>query len=254
MTTKSIGSHNKHKINNRIDNNGLTERRCTICLEWKELNIDNFYMQNKKKPEMGFTPQCRECTKDKSRKYGSEHKEEQAAYIRKWYIENKEITNIKSLQWIADHPEHAKEVQNQWQKSEKGKEYMNTYWHEKTKQHQHKISEKEWKSCLEYFNNECAYCGMTLEDHLKLYKQQLHKEHKNHDGGNDLSNCVPSCRSCNSKKHDKIFDNWYNKSNPNYTLKRYRKIHKWLNEDYKLYLVEKKQKVNNMSEGDQLPI
>jgi len=238
-STKPIGSQYKHKINNKITKNGIARRRCTQCLKWKELNTDNFYMQNKKKPEMGLTPQCKECIKDKARINGNKNKERLALYIRKWYIENKEITNIKSLQWIADNPEHAKEVQSQWQKSERGKKWMRDYT-EGREPHLHKIINKEWESCKEYFNNECAYCGMTLAEHLKIHKQQLHKEHKDYDGSNDLSNCVPSCRSCNSSKHDKIFDNWYNESNPNYTEVRYNKIHKWITEDYKPYLVNKK--------------
>jgi hypothetical protein len=64
----------------------------------------------------------------------------------------------------------------------------------------------------------------------------FHKEHIDDDGANDLSNCVPSCKLCNSYKHQYIFDDWYNKNNPNFNQDRLNKIIKWLNEDYKLYL------------------
>ena len=86
----------------------------------------------------------------------------------------------------------------------------------------------------EYFNNECAYCGLPLELHKEIVGQDLHKEHKDHNGANDLSNCVPACRLCNSTKHDKEFDDWYNKSNPNYTKSRYNKIIRWTNKVIKI--------------------
>lgn len=96
--------------------------------------------------------------------------------------------------------------------------------------------------CLEYFNNCCAYCGMTLEEHKDKYNQNLHKEHVTSCGRNDLKNCVPSCKVCNSEKSTTSFNDWYNIKNIKYSKDRYMKICKWIKEDCKLYIKNKRTK------------
>lgn len=91
--------------------------------------------------------------------------------------------------------------------------------------------------CKQYFNYECAYCGLPLEEHYIIYAGNLilgdfHKEHVDHFGSNDLSNCVPACKSCNSSKHDFEFNKWYNTDNHKFNIERYNKIIKWLNVDW----------------------
>jgi hypothetical protein len=121
----------------------------------------------------------------------------------------------------------------------KGAEY------EKNRQHKnHIITEKEWNDCKEYFNNECAYCGLSIKEHYGTYRgitklRDFHKEHQIHDGANDLSNCIPSCKTCNSYKWKFGFDEWYNEQNPKFSIERYNKIMQWINKDYKLYIKQK---------------
>lgn len=85
---------------------------------------------------------------------------------------------------------------------------------------------------MSYFDNSCAYCGMTTEEHKNIFKQQLHKEHVDHNGRNDLSNCVPSCKICNSRKWEYDIKEWYDTDNLYYTDERYNKIIKWIKQDY----------------------
>jgi 5-methylcytosine-specific restriction endonuclease McrA len=100
----------------------------------------------------------------------------------------------------------------------------------------HNITIKEWNACKNYFNNSCAYCSMTLEEHKIKYKEDLHKEHVIHNGENNLSNCIPSCKSCNSSKWEFTLEKWYNEKNGNYTIERLDKILKWLSDDYKKFI------------------
>lgn len=119
----------------------------------------------------------------------------------------------------------------------------------------HKVTPKEWISCKEYFKDDdgdycCAYCGLKIQDHYRIYagelqKIDLHKEHKNDNGSIFLDNCIPSCGSCNDKKWSFDFDDFYNETNPNYTKERYDKIIKWTTEDYKLYIISKHLKMLN---------
>jgi hypothetical protein len=96
----------------------------------------------------------------------------------------------------------------------------------------HDITKREWELCKQYFNNACAYCEMTLGKHIELFNEDLHKEHVLNEGLNDLSNCIPSCRLCNSSKNVKDTAEWYGQDNPVYSEERLCKINRWLSTDY----------------------
>lgn len=71
---------------------------------------------------------------------------------------------------------------------------------------------EQWTSIKEDFNNQCAYCGMTEEEHLKQFGEQLHQEHfipLSEGGEYTHSNIIPACRSCNSSKNNSNFFDWY---------------------------------------------
>ncbi|WP_431785816.1 HNH endonuclease [Paenibacillus lactis] len=108
----------------------------------------------------------------------------------------------------------------------------------------HTISEFEWNDCKRYFNFECAYCGLRYDDHFVkrnniIIKSDFHKEHLDDKGPNDLSNCIPACKSCNSQKWAFGFDEWYNDNNKHFSEERLEKILKWINEDHKQYIIIK---------------
>ncbi|RNB59424.1 hypothetical protein EDM57_04590 [Brevibacillus gelatini] len=83
---------------------------------------------------------------------------------------------------------------------------------------------------------------MTYEEHKIAEGQDLHKEHVIHDGRNDLKNCVPSCRSCNSEKNTRTLNDWYNKNNPKYTYERYFRIYQWMRYDCLKFIKKKRKK------------
>lgn len=120
---------------------------------------------------------------------------------------------------------------NKWliNNKDKSREYSEN----KTLYRTHDISEKEWKQCKEFFNNSCAYCEKHIDNHYRKYrgklrKNDLHKEHVDHNGANDITNCIPSCINCNSQKWIFKLGDWYNETNPNYTYERLSRIKEWL--------------------------
>lgn len=144
-------------------------------------------------------------------------------------------------EYYQTHQEQEREKQRNFQKKHPDKIKI---YGEKRNAKNHKISQKEWKSCKEYFNNCCAYCGLPISQHFYtrkgIIKQgDFHKEHYDDNGANDLSNCIPSCGSCNSKKWKHPFEEWYIPSNPVFSLDRLKRINQWLNKDYKLYIKQK---------------
>lgn len=129
-------------------------------------------------------------------------------------------------------------VTSEWRKNnpEKCKQYND----KRSANKKHLITEKEWKDCKQYFDNSCAYCGMTEDEHKFKFKKGLHKEHVINDGRNDLKNCIPSCEPCNSTKNIKTFNEFYNVTNTNYSIDKYKKIVQWLRYDYQNYIKPKR--------------
>lgn len=78
---------------------------------------------------------------------------------------------------------------------------------------------------------------MTYKYKIK-YDNYLHKDYVVHDGENDLSNCVPACKSCNSSKHNFELNYWFKERSEHYSESRLYKIYNWLNSDYKQYIEE----------------
>jgi 5-methylcytosine-specific restriction endonuclease McrA len=61
----------------------------------------------------------------------------------------------------------------------------------------------EWKAVLRHHGRTCVYCN------TKLTPKNVSRDHRQplcRSGSNDIRNIVPACRSCNSKKHDKTFE------------------------------------------------
>jgi hypothetical protein len=204
---------------------------CSICNEEKELN--EYYSQNKKKANgeeyIYYQPYCKPCAINKNVNWGKEHVEKRREYVanhsatkkgkEKKRLRNKRYTNTYR-KWQQNNPEKIKEYALQYRI--------------------HDITKDEWESCKEYFNQSCAYCGLHKEDHYKSFKGvlkniDLHKEHVNHDGENDLSNCIPACQSCNSSKGQYNIYEWYSEDNDKFSKERLGKIHKWLSEDFLTY-------------------
>jgi len=69
---------------------------------------------------------------------------------------------------------------------------------------------------------------------------QFHKEHVDHEGYNDVRNCVPACTNCNSTKKEKTIEHLFNINIiSTFTQDKYDKIMLWCEEDYKQYIEEK---------------
>lgn len=86
----------------------------------------------------------------------------------------------------------------------------------------HTLTDAQWEISKAYFNNTCCYCGKKLplaQDHFVALSK----------GGEFTSNnIVPSCKSCNCKKHTSDFFTWYPKYKY-YSKKRECFILKFLN-------------------------
>lgn len=197
--------------------------------------MDNYYSQNKKKadgtPYIYYHLECKECAIEKAKQWALANPE-QRKLLKNKYEKKPKSKEQKKLR-EKGYREDGKYLD--WQRENKDK--IRGYNKEREQHKKHEISKSEWLSCKSYFNNCCAYCGLSVEKHFRIHygemKQfDLHKEHVDHNGSNDLSNCVPSCQSCNSSKWTYSLLEWYTPEKEFYNEDRLSKIHNWLSVDF----------------------
>ena len=233
-------TNRKYKDYHRLNENNIEEKQCIDCLEWFEMNDNNFSLDNKNKDK--FSIRCKTCQK---------------IYNHKTYMADRENRIAKSYQYILDHPEQTKVTYKRYMKTDSWKAYKKQNfirskskmkeWRQNhpekcrgyvEKKRQHDITEAEWRRCLEQFDHKCAYCGMTEKEHLEIYKQKLHREHADSGGANDLRNAVPSCQSCNYKKWIFPMEEWFREQDY-FTEEKLWYIYWWTTEGYKDYIDDK---------------
>jgi hypothetical protein len=208
-------------------------KKCSDCNKEKPLNEYYFNFIKKKNGEVkiSYHPRCRACSVIRNSEYRIKN-------------DNREKRLVTQKQY--NKREETKEYQNKMRRDGYRKEYLSEYrksnpnkikeYNKKYSNKKHKITMKEWDACRLYFDYRCAYCGKTWEQNKKETRKDLHQEHAYDDGANDLSNCIPSCQSCNSSKRENDYIEWYSINNPLFKQERIEKIDKWLIEEYKRYI------------------
>jgi hypothetical protein len=205
---------------------------CNRCNEEKELT--EFYSQNFKRKDgsirVSYQSYCKLCAIEKNGNWNKNNTQNRRNNVKKYNSTKKGKANRKQR-----HKRYIDKVR-EWHRNnpDKLKQYGQNH-------RNHSITQKEWLACKEYFNNSCAYCGIHKDDHFRLHYGEmknidLHREHVDHQGANDLSNCIPACMSCNASKGQYNIYEWYNEENDNFFSERLDKIHRWISEDYNNYI------------------
>lgn len=223
----------------RRDSKDGLRGQCKDCR--REYNQGHFKQHSEeiKEYQKQYYKENKEEIKERQKQWRQENKKYIKEYIKQWSQENKEKIKERQKQYREENEEKIKEYQKQWYKENKEeiKEYMKQYRQENKeyrKQYRkenidrfrqykqkrrtikkrlpHTLTIKQWQQIKDDFNNECAYCGMTEEEHRKRFNEQLHQEHfiPLFKGGEYThNNIIPACRSCNSSKQDTDFFEWY---------------------------------------------
>jgi hypothetical protein len=206
--------------------NGEKHKICLECEEYFPMTNDYFY-NNKSNKKDGLNTYCIHCVFKRAQKWVDDNPEKyKEQKLRK--VENK--TDIQRQRSRDAANKNRKEgYQKKWRKEHPDK--IREYNKDRQTHKKHEISDEEWFDCLDFFDNSCAYCGLSEEKQYEMYNEQFHKEHVIHNGSNYIDNCVPACTSCNVTKNIKEFNEWYNEDNPNFTEDRLDKIVKWMTEE-----------------------
>jgi hypothetical protein len=247
---KHIKYEDKHK-----ELNGIVYKWCPDCNEWYLMSDDNFKVHPSKKD--GFSDRCKVCQEKYNHNHYMKNHDENKANARLYKRANKEKCNkvdreyrelhkderkIKEKEWRLEHKQHLRKYLQNYLKLHPEK----TMYYNKERQHRnHVMYDEEWENCKRKFNYRCAYCGLPIEEHFvyrrgKYQWQDFCKEHVIDEGKNDLSNCIPSCNTCNVNKNTKGFHDFYNPNNPDFTYERHHEIYLWMRYEYKKYILPKR--------------
>lgn len=210
---------------------------CTKCKTEKPITKEYFHKNKNKKD--GFMDICKTCKKEyyqnnreyfvsRTSKYRKENKEHCLEVRAEYRKENKDEIAKRLKGYYENNKEHFKQLRRIYYRENKNKVLEGVRKYNKANPHisrQYKqrrkalerklpytLTNEEWNNIKLYFNNSCAYCGMTEEAHLEEHNEQLHQEHFipiSQGGEYTHNNILTSCKNCNSSKYNRDFIEWY---------------------------------------------
>lgn len=217
-------------LNRRFGMSIVARKRCSKCEIEKPL--DEF--PNDKRVRDGKRAECKSCKATQNKAYRESHKEQYKKTKHAYYISHREEILVKVREYstanlakltIAKRINANKSPENQeryrsyhrkafakwrethrewrviWRKNNphKGRQYNQTR-RVREKGCKGGFTANEWSDLLDKYGHKCLRCGTTeniTADHVVPISL---------GGSGFISNIQPLCRSCNSKKHNKIID------------------------------------------------
>jgi 5-methylcytosine-specific restriction endonuclease McrA len=147
----------------------VASKTCTSCKKVLEATPANFHKQ--KNGRYGFTSKCKPCKN---------------LEIAEWTRKNPEMSRAQKMRWKALNYEKYLQIKRDDQRRRKYRLRSG------------KVGVEEWKKMLAEYNFSCAHCGSQddiTQDHIIPLSR---------GGANLIENIQPLCRSCNSRKRDKV--------------------------------------------------
>jgi len=198
-------------------------KTCKRCEQAKPL--DQYYKDSRGKG--GLFARCKKChnssamnwaknNRDKvnsiAKTYRDNHKQETAERVSAYYEKNRSSLLVKKKQYRETQKEVISEYQKEWYKRnpQKGSEYAHRRRVRILNGDVRTVTNKDWVSLLNRFDNRCAYCGC---------REELTKDHVvpiSRGGRHSVGNIVPACWKCNMSKGAKFLVEWNQK--PSHTL------------------------------------
>jgi hypothetical protein len=183
---------------------------------------DEYYEKRKNDPEfkvkrIKWSKAWRVANPEKVKTYKKQYREENKGaikeYMDEYHEKNREYNKIRCKEYNEKNKEYIS--QQRRQHYIENREEMIARQHRryaKIKELKNTLTVEEWECSLEYFNNSCAYCGMTEEENYKNFGKALEQDHfipLSKNGEYTKENIIPACRSCNASKCDNDFLEWY---------------------------------------------
>jgi 5-methylcytosine-specific restriction endonuclease McrA len=127
---------------------------------------------------------------EKTKKYYQEHKKQKLDYDRKYLRTNREKIMARHSQWTKTEMGKASRQRIKIVRRVREREIINT------------LTSQEWLDILKEYDYKCAYCGIEFDENTLPTRDHIIPISK---GGNNIkNNIIPACQSCNSRKKDKL--------------------------------------------------
>jgi hypothetical protein len=190
---------------------------CNCCK--KELPATTEYFHRDSTLKSGIRGICKECCCKNRKEYSKTNREYEHNYGKQYREKNKEELKIKLSKWKNENKDKIADEWQRYYEANKARLAKNRkiYWSNNKERYKVSIQRRkarkrelvsnltiaQWENIKQIFDNKCAYCGREL----KLYQEHFIPLSKG--GEFTINNIIPSCQSCNSSKHDRLFNEWY---------------------------------------------
>lgn len=211
--------------------------QCKSCQSKYNKEYNTKHREEKNAHNREYRRKNREIINAKAREKYPERKE----YFKRYYEENKEYIRQRKKKWALRKREEILRKKKEYYMANKEKiiEYQRRYaienrekvreWSLIRQKRRQALKRKllstltleQWKECLSFFNNCCAYCGSEVE-----LLEQEHVIPLSKGGCYIKENIVPACHSCNASKGNKDMEPWY-REQPFFSEERLKRIYEW---------------------------
>lgn len=236
LTTEFYHRCSKHSTGLKSDckecrNEINRKRRGSKKREWAEKDgssiITDFkeyyrkYQENNKERYKEYSRRYYQKNRERYKNYGKEYYQKNKDRYKEYYERNKErykeyyIENKEKISAYQSTPEYKmrrrpKARFNKNKRDAMKRSLLNTF------------TKNDWNYCLAHFDYSCAYCGER--------KKSFHQDHFipiSKGGEYTKYNIVPTCETCNIRKSDRDFKEWYTEQDF-YDPKREERVLKYL--------------------------
>lgn len=159
-------------------------------LEDRRIYFQNRYRNNKDainyKRRIAYktNPSIKEHSQKRSKKWLEKNRLKRNTYDRVYYVNNRKSKLTKVNIYRINNKDKARARKKKWYALKNGAVISN-------------FTAIQWREMQEHYNHRCVYCnkrskGRLTQDHITPLSK---------GGNHTLSNVVPACQSCNSKKY-----------------------------------------------------
>ena len=201
---------------------------CSKCKKLLVANSNNF--QKNKNSKDGLRPECKACSKKVNKKSYEKkinepnYQENKSNYNKNYYEKHKEKKLEYSKVYREEHKEYYKEYSKDYYQNNKEKCFNKNIKRRLNEQQQGRgINKEQWLEMMNYFNWQCAYSGLILND---MYRTIDHIVSIKRQGAHEVWNCVPMYRNYNLSKRASNPLEWYQQQDY-YSEERLQKIIEW---------------------------
>lgn len=141
---------------------------------------------------------------------------------KKYYTEHRDDFAVKGKIYREANKEHISKHKREYAKENRPSCNINNHnYRARSRKLLHTLTEEQWRSVVNIFENTCAYCGEEKPLAQEHFYPMLH------GGDYTVSNIICACKRCNGSKGAKSFFDWYPKQ-PYYSKSREKKILSYL--------------------------